>query len=43
MLDPTRTIMIVDAGDPVPWTKPQDLSFAPNNPLPELGAQFPDI
>jgi len=26
-----------------PWTKPEDLTFEPNKPLPKLGGQFPKI
>jgi RNA polymerase sigma factor (sigma-70 family) len=39
----SNTLMIVEAGDSVPWTKPEDLSFDPTKPLPKLGAEFPDI
>lgn len=39
----SNTIMIVEAGDPVPWTKPEDLPFDPDKPLPKLGAEFSDI
>ena len=35
--------MIVEAADAVPWTKPEDLPFDPEKPLPKLGAEFPDI
>jgi hypothetical protein len=35
--------MVVEAGDPVPWTKPDDLVFDPEKPLPKLGGEFPDI
>jgi len=35
-----RTIMVIEGGEPVPWTKPKDLPFGPNTPLPELGGQF---
>ncbi len=31
------TFLVVEAGDPVLWTKPEDLPFAPNQPLPKLG------
>jgi hypothetical protein len=31
-----NTIFIVEAAEPVPWTKPQDLSYAPDKPLPRL-------
>jgi hypothetical protein len=33
----SNTILIVEAGDPVPWTKPADLHWDPNGPLPKLG------
>jgi hypothetical protein len=31
------TILAVEAADEVPWTKPQDLPYASNLPLPKLG------
>jgi hypothetical protein len=33
-----KTIMIVEAAESVPWTKPDELVYDPNAPLPELGA-----
>jgi prepilin-type processing-associated H-X9-DG protein len=30
----------VEAANGVPWTKPDDLPFDPNGPLPALGGQF---
>ena len=36
------TIMVVEAAEPVPWTKPQDLSYDKVKPLPRLGGQFED-
>jgi RNA polymerase sigma factor (sigma-70 family) len=39
----SNTIMIVEAADPVPWTKPEDIAFDPDKPLPKLGGEFPDI
>jgi hypothetical protein len=33
----TNTFLIVEAGDPVPWSKPGDLRWDPNGPLPKLG------
>jgi hypothetical protein len=39
----SNTIMIVEAGYPVPWTKPEDLHFAADEPLPELGGLFDGI
>ncbi len=32
-----RTILVVKADEAVPWTKPEDLSYAPDKPLPPLG------
>jgi hypothetical protein len=39
----SNTLLVVEAGSPVPWTKPEDLHFAPDEPLPELGGLFPDV
>ena len=36
------TIMVVEAARPVPWTKPEDLPFDKEKPLPELGGLFED-
>ena len=36
------TIMLVEAARPVPWTKPEDLPFDKEKPLPELGGMFKD-
>jgi hypothetical protein len=33
----SNTILVVEAGRSVPWTKPDDLPFDPNAPLPALG------
>lgn len=32
-----QTLLVVEAGEPVPWTKPVDLSFQPTGPLPAMG------
>jgi len=32
----SNTIMIVKAGTAVPWSKPDDLVYDPDQPLPEL-------
>jgi RNA polymerase sigma factor (sigma-70 family) len=32
-----NTILIVEAAEAVPWTKPADLSYDPKKPLPKLG------
>jgi uncharacterized protein (TIGR03067 family) len=29
--------MVVEAGEAIPWTKPDDLAYDPNKPLPRLG------
>jgi hypothetical protein len=39
----SNTILIAEAANPVPWTKPEDLHFAPDEPLPELGGLFPNV
>jgi hypothetical protein len=36
----SNTIAVVEAGEPVFWTKPGDLPFDPNAGLPKLGGQF---
>jgi hypothetical protein len=38
-----NTLLIVEAGNAVPWTKPEDLHYAADEPLPELGGLFPDV
>ncbi len=37
-----NTLMVVEAATTVPWTKPEDLVYAPDRPLPKLGGQFKD-
>jgi hypothetical protein len=39
----SNTLLIAEAGTPVPWTKPEDLHYAADEPLPQLGGLFPDI
>jgi hypothetical protein len=36
----SNTIMVVEAADVVPWTKPVDLKFDPDKDLPKLGGHF---
>jgi hypothetical protein len=36
----SNTLLVVEAGPPVLWTKPEDLAFDPNGPLPELTTIF---
>jgi hypothetical protein len=37
---PANTILLVEADDAVPWTKPQDLAYRADRPLPELGGHY---
>jgi hypothetical protein len=37
-----NTLLIVEAGPPVPWSKPKDLSFDPHGPLPDVPCIFKD-
>lgn len=36
----SSTFLIVEAGPPVPWTQPEDLPYAAEQPLPELSCLF---
>lgn len=36
----SNTIMTVEAGDPVIWTKPADVAYDAKKPLPNLGGMF---
>jgi hypothetical protein len=38
----SNTIFLVEAGEAVPWTKPDELTYDPNKALPKLGAGFTD-
>jgi prepilin-type processing-associated H-X9-DG protein len=38
----SNTILAVEARRDVPWTKPEDLPFDPNNAVPDLGGFTPD-
>lgn len=33
----SNTVLVVEAGEAVPWTKPADLAYVPGKPLPKLG------
>jgi hypothetical protein len=37
---PANTILVVESGEAVPWSKPVDLAYAPDEPLPPLGGLF---
>jgi RNA polymerase sigma factor (sigma-70 family) len=36
----STTVLIAEAAEPVPWTKPEDLPFDMDRPLPKLGGLF---
>jgi RNA polymerase sigma factor (sigma-70 family) len=38
----SNTIMMIEARDAVPWTRPADLDFDAKKPLPRLGGVFPE-
>ncbi len=38
----SNTLMVVEAGEPVPWTRPEDLAYEPAGPLPDLRCLFKD-
>jgi hypothetical protein len=37
---PSNTIMVVEAAEAVPWSKPADLVYDPHGPLPSLGVGY---
>jgi hypothetical protein len=37
----SNTILLIEAGKGVPWTKPADLAYGAGQPLPSLGGAFP--
>jgi prepilin-type processing-associated H-X9-DG protein len=36
----SNTLMVVEAAEAVPWTKPEDLTYDPKGPLPKFGNHF---
>ena len=38
----SRTFCVVEGGTAVPWTKPEDIPYDTDQPLPELGGMFGD-
>jgi len=36
----SETILVVEAKVAVPWSKPVDLTYHPNDPLPKFGGRF---
>ncbi len=39
----SNTILVVEAGKAVPWTKPEDIDYPEDKPLPALGGLFKDV
>jgi hypothetical protein len=39
----SNTLLVVEAGRAVPWTKPEDLPYAPTGQLPRLGGPFRSV
>jgi RNA polymerase sigma factor (sigma-70 family) len=39
----SNTILVVEAGSPVVWTKPEDVAYDPKKPVPRLGGQFASV
>jgi hypothetical protein len=39
----SNTVMVVEAGESVPWTKPDDLPFDAKKDLPKLGGLFDGV
>jgi Protein of unknown function (DUF1559) len=39
----SNTILIVEAGEAVEWSKPDDLDFSPGKPRPALGGAYPNL
>jgi hypothetical protein len=37
-----NTLLVVEAGESVPWTKPQELPYDPDRPLPRIGGMSPE-
>jgi hypothetical protein len=38
----SNTILVIEAGPPVPWSKPEELPYDPHGPLPNLDRLFRD-
>lgn len=38
-----NTLMIVEASRPVPWTKPEDIPYHKDSPVPKVGGPFKDL
>jgi hypothetical protein len=38
----SNTILVIEAGEAVEWTKPEDLDASPGKPFPPVGGYQPD-
>jgi hypothetical protein len=38
-----NTLLLVEGGEPVPWSKPADIEFDPDGPFPNVRSMFPDL
>jgi hypothetical protein len=38
----SNTFLVIEAGTAVPWTKPEDLPYAADKPVPQVGGLFKD-
>ena len=36
----SKTLLVCEAANPVPWSKPEDLVYEPDKPLPQLGGLY---
>ncbi len=41
-LGTANTLLVIEAANPVPWTKPEDLIYNSDEPLPKLGRFYPE-
>ena len=39
----SNTVLVAEAGDAVPWTKPDELAYDPKAAVPKLGGQFRNV
>jgi hypothetical protein len=39
----SNTILVIEAGEPVPWTKPEEIPFDPDQPVPPLRTAFKNM
>jgi hypothetical protein len=39
----SNTILVIDSGEAVEWTKPDDIDFGPGKPTPALGGAYPNV